>query len=311
MKKYAFGVDIGGTTVKMGLFNMNGEVLEVWEIPTVTEDKGSRILPDIAKSIRGKITEKNLSDDEIAGVGIGAPGAVDGEGVVHQAVNLGWTRFNLKEELHSMVKLPVKAGNDANVAALGEAWRGGGKGHDNMLLVTLGTGVGGGIINEGKILSGSTGSGGEIGHIHLVDGEPDECGCGNHGCFEQYASATGAVRIGRRVLAASQKESVLRGKDFSCKDIFDAAKAGDALAVEIAKQYGEYLGKGLAIVASVINPEIIVLGGGVSRCGDMLFDLLKPSFEKYVFSGCRDAKFALAKLGNDAGIYGAAKMVIE
>ena len=311
MKKYAFGVDIGGTTVKMGLFNMNGEVLEVWEIPTVTEDKGSRILPDIAKSIRGKIAEKNLSDDEISGVGIGAPGAVDGEGVVHQAVNLGWTRFNLKEELHSMVKLPVKAGNDANVAALGEAWRGGGKGYANMLLVTLGTGVGGGIINEGKILSGSTGSGGEIGHIHLVDGEPDACGCGNHGCFEQYASATGAVRIGRRVLSASQKESVLRGKDFSCKDIFDAAKAGDALATEIAKQYGEYLGKGLAIVASVINPEIIVLGGGVSRCGDMLFDLLKPSFEKYVFSGCRDAKFALAELGNDAGIYGAAKMVIE
>ena len=311
MKKYAFGVDIGGTTVKMGLFNMSGEVEQVWEIPTRTENKGSMILSDIAKSIRGKITEEGLSDDEIAGVGIGAPGAVDGEGVVHQAVNLGWTRFNLKEELHDLVKLPVKAGNDANVAALGEAWKGGGQGYDNMLLVTLGTGVGGGIINDGKILSGATGSGGEIGHIHLQDEEPDECGCGNHGCFEQYASATGVVRIAGRVLAATENDSVLRGKNYTSKDIFDAAKAGDSVAIEITKQYGDYLGKGLAVVASVINPEIIVLGGGVSKCGEMLFDLLKPSFEKYVFSGCGGAKFALAKLGNDAGIYGAAKMVIE
>ena len=311
MKKFAFGVDIGGTTVKMGLFNMSGEVEQVWEIPTRTENKGSMILSDIAKSIRGKITEAGLSDVEIAGVGIGAPGAVDGEGVVHQAVNLGWTRFNLKEELHDLVKLPVKAGNDANVAALGEAWKGGGQGYDNMLLVTLGTGVGGGIINDGKILSGATGSGGEIGHIHLQDDEPDECGCGNHGCFEQYASATGVVRIAGRVLAATDKDSILRGKEYTSKDIFDAAKAGDSVAIEITKQYGDYLGKGLAVVASVINPEIIVLGGGVSKCGEMLFDLLKPSFEKYVFSGCRSAKFALAKLGNDAGIYGAAKMVIE
>ena len=311
MKKYAFGVDIGGTTVKMGLFNMSGEVEQVWEIPTRTENKGSMILSDIAKSIRGKITEEGLSDDEIAGVGIGAPGAVDGEGVVHQAVNLGWTRFNLKEELHDLVKLPVKAGNDANVAALGEAWKGGGQGYDNMLLVTLGTGVGGGIINDGKILSGATGSGGEIGHIHLQDEEPDECGCGNHGCFEQYASATGVVRIAGRVLAATDKDSTLHGKEYTSKDIFDAAKAGDGVAIEITKQYGDYLGKGLAVVASVINPEIIVLGGGVSKCGEMLFDLLKPSFEKYVFSGCGGVKFALAKLGNDAGIYGAAKMVIE
>ena len=219
MKKYAFGVDIGGTTVKMGLFNMSGEVEQVWEIPTRTENKGSMILSDIAKSIRGKITEAGLSDDEIAGVGIGAPGAVDGEGVVHQAVNLGWTRFNLKEELHDLVKLPVKAGNDANVAALGEAWKGGGKGYDNMLLVTLGTGVGGGIINDGKILSGATGSGGEIGHIHLQDEEPDECGCGNHGCFEQYASATGVVRIAGRVLAATDKDSTLHGKEYTSKDI--------------------------------------------------------------------------------------------
>nr|WP_330369729.1 ROK family protein [Butyrivibrio sp. FCS014] len=196
---------------------------------------------------------------------MGVPGAVNADGVCHQAVNLGWEKVNVVNELHSKLKLPVKAGNDANVAALGEAWKGGGQGYPNMLLVTLGTGVGGGIIVEGKILNGAKGSGGEIGHLHLVDDEPETCGCGNHGCFEMYASATGAVRIAKRVLAKTDEDSVLRGKDFECRDIFDAAKAGDKVAKEIADQYGYYLGKGIAAVASVVNPEIIVLGGGVFK----------------------------------------------
>ena len=219
--------------------------------------------------------------------------------------------MNVVNELHSKLKLPVKAGNDANVAALGESWKGGGQGYRNMLLVTLGTGVGGGIIIEGKILAGAKGAGGEIGHIHLVDDEPDSCGCGKHGCFEQFASATGAVRLAKRVLESSTEDSVLRGKDFECKDIFDGYKAGDALCKKAAEQYGYYLGKGIAAVATVVNPEIIVIGGGVSKAGDVLFDLLMPSFKKYVFPGCADAKFALAKLGNDAGVFGAAKMLID
>ncbi|WP_035778389.1 ROK family glucokinase [Butyrivibrio sp. MC2013] len=309
--RYAFGVDIGGTTVKLGLLTQDGNILDSWEIPTRTEDGGVNILPDIAASIRAKIAEKNLNDNDIAGVGVGAPGAVDDKGVVHQAVNLGWGRFSLKEELHAMVKLPVMAGNDANVAALGECWKGGGRGHKNMLMVTLGTGVGGGVIVNGKIVNGVTGSGGEIGHMHLVDGEEEACGCGNHGCFEQYASATGAVLLANRVLAASDKDSVLRHTEISAKNIFDAAKDGDELACEIAKQYGYYLGKGLALCASVLNPEVIVLGGGVSKCGSMLFDLLKPSFEEFVFKGCKDTPFALAELGNEAGICGAARMVID
>ncbi|MCR5101936.1 MAG: ROK family glucokinase [Butyrivibrio sp.] len=310
--KYVFGVDLGGTTVKIGLLDIYGNMQDVWEIPTRKGDGGSHILPDIAEAIRGKMTEKNIEDSEVAGVGIGVPGAVDSNGNVLQAVNLGWEKFNLKEEFHSMVKLPVKAGNDANVAALGECWKGGGKGYSNMLMATLGTGVGGGIIIDGRILNGATGSGGEIGHIHLQDGENDVCGCGNHGCFEQYASATGAVRIAKRVLEKSDAESRLRDlEEITAKDIFDLAKEGDELAVEATKIYGDYLGRGLAAVASTINPEIIVLGGGVSKCGEILFDLLKPSFEKYVFSGCKDCKFALAELGNDAGIYGAAKMFID
>lgn len=311
MARYVFGVDVGGTTAKIGLLTETGEKLDFWEIPTRTENNGEYILSDIAEAIRNKMKEKSIEDTEVVGAGIGVPGAVNADGLCYQAVNLGWTKINVVNELHSKLKLPVKAGNDANVAALGEAWKGGGQGYKNMLLVTLGTGVGGGIINEGKILAGAKGSGGEIGHIHLVDDEPDACGCGHHGCFEQYASATGAVRLAKRALAASSEDSVLRTIDnFQCKDIFDAAKNGDKLAKEIADQYGYYLGKGIAATASVVNPEIIVLGGGVSKAGDMLFDLLKPSFEKYAFSGCQDVKFALAKLGNDAGVYGAAKMLL-
>ncbi len=310
MARYVFGADVGGTTVKIGLLTETGEKVDFWEIPTRTEDHGSQIIPDIAESIRAKMKERGIEDTQVVGAGVGVPGAVNADGVCYQAVNLGWEKVNVVNELHSKLKLPVKAGNDANVAALGEAWKGGGQGYKNLCLVTLGTGVGGGIIVEGNLLSGAKGSGGEIGHIHLVDDEPETCGCGNHGCFEMYASATGAVRIAKRVLAATTEDSVLRGKDFECRDIFDAAKSGDKLAVKAAEQYGYYLGKGIAAVASVVNPEIIVLGGGVSKAGEMLFDLLMPSFKKYVFSGCSNAKFALAKLGNDAGVYGAAKLLL-
>ena len=310
MARYVFGADIGGTTAKIGLLTETGEKVDFWEVPTRTDNGGEFVLTDVAEAIRAKINEKNINDADVVGVGVGVPGAVNVDGLCYQAVNLGWENRAVVNELHSKVKLPVKAGNDANVAALGESWKGGGQGYQNMLLVTLGTGVGGGIINEGKILNGAKGSGGEIGHIHLVDDEPDTCGCGKHGCFEQYASATGAVRIAKRILAETTEDSVLRSGAFECKDIFDAAKKGDAVATRIAERYGYYLGKGIAITASVVNPEIIVLGGGVSKAGEMLFDLLKPSFEEFVFPGCKDVKFALAKLGNDAGVYGAAKMLL-
>ncbi len=311
IEKYVFGVDIGGTTVKIGLLDMDGHKIEVWEIPTRTENNGEKVLPDIAEAIRKKMEERNIKDSQVVGVGAGAPGPFGSDGTIFKAVNLGWSEFNMKDELHDLVKIPVKCGNDANVAALGEYWMGGGQGYKDMLMVTLGTGVGGGIIHDGKIFNGATGAGGEIGHIHLVDDEPNQCGCGNHGCLEQYASATGAVLVMTRVLEERSEDSVLRGKDFQCKDIFDAAKNGDELAKEALRRYGEYLGKGLAMIASTINPEIIVFGGGVSKAGDILFDLVRASFEKYVFPGAKRTKFALAKLGNDAGIYGAAKLVLD
>ena len=312
MASHVFGVDVGGTTVKMGLFDIDGNVLDKWEIPTRTEDNGKNILPDIAASIEAKIAEKNITKENVAGVGVGVPGPVDGDGVVHKAVNLGWGQFNMKQELTNLLGgMRVEGGNDANVAALGEMWKGGGQGHKNLVAVTLGTGVGGGIIINGEIMTGATGAGGEIGHIHVEDNETESCGCGNYGCLEEYASATGITRLAGRALQASDKDSVLRKGEVSAKTVFDAVKAGDELAIEVAEKFGDYLGKGLGVIAGVINPEIFVIGGGVSKAGEVLFDYIKPPFEKTVFHGSRDTIFALATLGNDAGIYGAAKMVLD
>ena len=311
MKKYCFGIDVGGTTVKCGLFTIEGVVLDKWEIPTRKEDNGDHIIADIAESIKEKMSANSIDRMDVVGVGIGVPGPVKEDGTVLLAANLGWGKRNIAMELGELLRVPVMAGNDANVAALGELWRGGGRGYKNMVAVTLGTGVGGGIIIGGKIVSGSTGAGGEIGHIHLEDEEPAACGCGGHGCLEQYASATGVVGIAKKKLAFSDTASVLRDKEITAKDIWDAVKEGDELAIEVAKVYGEYLGKGLAAVANVVNPDIFVIGGGVSKAGEVLIDYMKPYFEKYVFPGAKNAKFALAVLGNDAGIYGAAKLVLD
>lgn len=312
MSKYAFGVDVGGTTVKLGLFDKEGNILDKWEIPTNKANKGEAILPDIAKSILAKMDEKGIKEEDLAGIGLGAPGAVDDNGtLVGGAVNIGWEPFNIPDAIHAYINVPVKAANDANAAAFGEMWQGGGKGYNNMVAVTLGTGVGGGIIINGRLLSGATGAGGEIGHIHMNDNETEECGCKNKGCLEQYASATGIVRLARRRLAEDDKPSVLRGEELSAKAVFDAVKAGDEVAIEIANRFGEYLGKGLAIVAGVVNPEIFVIGGGVSKAGDILLSFVEPVFQKYAFQQCRGAKFALAKLGNDAGIFGAAGLILR
>jgi glucokinase len=310
MGKYVFGVDVGGTTVKLGLFDIEGNLLDKWEIPTRKENGGELILADTAESIK----EKDMLKKDVVGVGLGAPGPIDGEGTVYGAVNLGWGTFSIRDTLAELLDLPVKAGNDANVAALGEMWKGGGQGCKNLIAVTLGTGVGGGIIVNGEILTGAVGAGGEIGHMHVEDNETERCGCGNTGCLEEYASATGVVRLARRALRSCEDPSVLRNvpeEKLSAKKVFDAVKDGDDLAVKIAEQFGEYLGKGLGVVASIINPEVIVIGGGVSKAGKILFEYISPYFYKTVFRGSSDVKFALATLGNDAGIYGAARLVLE
>lgn len=310
MKTYGFGVDIGGTTVKIGLFNIDGTMLEKWEIPTNTADGGAAILDDVAASVLGKIAEKGIDKEEILGIGLGVPGPVDSTGVVHKCVNLGWGVFNVEEALSEKTGLMVKAGNDANVAALGEAWQGGGKGYQNVVMVTLGTGVGGGIILNGKILPGTNGAAGEIGHIHVDDEEEECCGCGNKGCLEQYASATGIVRMAKKKLASETRQTVLTEKNpMTSKDIFDAAKEGDVVAEELVEQLCNVLGTTLARVSCVVDPEVFVIGGGVSKAGEILTEGVAKYYDINAFHASRNCKITLAKLGNDAGMYGSMKQL--
>ena len=310
--KYGFGVDLGGTTVKIAYFDENGTLLSKWEIPTVTTGGGQQILPDIAASIQQYIRENHVDPAEIIGVGIGVPGPVDGQGVVNKCINLGWGVFNIAQELSRLTGFPVKAGNDANVAALGEFWKGGGQGCRNMVFATLGTGVGGGIVIDGKLLYGAHGSGGEIGHMVLNREETERCGCGKRGCVEQYCSATGIVRMAYKHLAATDAFSSLRIlESITCKDIFDAGKAGDAVAQQILETYYSLLGEFLADLCCVVNPEAVVLGGGVSKAGQVLIDGTRPHFLKHVFHAASNVSFHLASLGNDAGAYGAFKLVLD
>ena len=309
--KYGFGIDLGGTTVKIAYFDETGKMLDKWEIPTVKDNGGAQILPDIAASIKQYMEKNAIAADSILGLGIGVPGPVDSKGVVNKCVNLGWGVFNITKELSDLTGFPVKAGNDANVAALGEFWKGGGQDCDNMIFATLGTGVGGGIIIEGKLLHGAHGAGAEIGHMVLNRNETEKCGCGKRGCVEQYCSATGIVMLAKRHLAAVDADSTLRAlENMTCKDIFDAGKAGDKVALEILDQYYALLGEFLGTLCSVIDPEIVVLGGGVSKAGDILLRGVEPYFRKYVFHGVT-AKFSLASLGNDAGAYGAFKLAVD
>ena len=310
--RYGFGVDLGGTTVKIAYFDENGTMLNKWEIPTVTENDGQEILPDIAASIRQFIDQKDIDRSTIIGVCIGGPGPVDGKGVVNKCVNLGWGVFNIAEDLSNLLGFPVKAGNDANVAALGEYWKGGGKGAENMIFATLGTGVGGGIVIGGRLLHGAHGSGAEIGHLVLNRDETEKCGCGKRGCVEQYCSATGIVRMAKRYFEANDVDSSLKAiENMTCKDIFDCGKAGDELAGRVLDQYYDYLGESLANLCDVVDPEAVVLGGGVSKAGQMLLDGVRPYFDRYIFHAARGARFALASLGNDAGAYGAFKLALD
>ena len=310
--KYCFGVDIGGTTIKLGLFTDQGELCDHWEIPTRNQEGGKNILSDVAASIQDKVIEKRLQTKEIIGIGMGVPGPVDQVGIVHNCVNLGWGEFHVAKEMESLLGIPVSVGNDANVAALGEAWQGGGKGYDNVVMVTLGTGVGGGIILGGQMIAGTKGAAGEIGHLLVNYNEIDCCNCGKKGCLEQYASATGIVKEAKRLLASSDQTSKLREADsLSAKLIFDYAKEGDSLANELVHELCRYLGIALAHVATVVDPQVFVIGGGVSKAGTVLTELTAKTYNECVMPPLRNREFRLATLGNKAGIYGAAKLALQ
>ncbi len=312
MKRYAFGVDIGGTTVKMGFFKTDGTLLDTWEITTRTQENGKFILSDIAESIKNKIEEKQISNLDIEGIGMGVPGPIGQDGTVFKCVNLGWGIFNVEQEMQKLSGFKVKAGNDANVAALGEMWQGGGKGCKNMVMVTLGTGVGGGIIVNEQILPGVNGAAGEIGHLPMRDNETESCGCGKKGCLEQYASATGIVRMTKKYLAENPDvDSCLRTMNYTAKEICDAAKDGDRAALTMVDETGIMLGKALASIACVVNPEAFVIGGGMAKAGEILLRAIRKHYTEYAFHAARDTAFRQAELGNNAGIYGGVRLVLS
>ncbi|MDF2944620.1 MAG: hypothetical protein K0S01_3478 [Herbinix sp.] len=311
MEKVCFGIDIGGTAVKVGLFNAEGTLLNKWDFATKKTGNGKDILKDSAEFIKDKIKELHLEEDSIVGVGVGIPGPVKDNGEVLELANLGLGHFNIEEEMRTLTGLKVKAGNDANSAALGEYWMGGGKGYRNLVLVTLGTGVGGGIILNGTVLAGSNGAAGEIGHVLVNEDETNTCGCGKKGCLEQYASATGIVRLAKNILSETTEASALRDKEeISAKTVFDCANNGDKLALEVVEKACRYLGIALSHIGQIIDPEAFVIGGGVSKAGEILTETVKKYYNDNVMNALKNKEFKLATLGNDAGIYGAAKLIL-
>ena len=311
MKKWCLGIDIGGTSVKFGLFDMEGMLLKKWSIPTRTQESGKNILEDIAISLEKKLKIWGFEREQIAGAGLGVPGLVMEDGTVLHAENLGWDRVAVAEELKKLTGIQIKVENDANLAALGEIWKGSGKNCHSMLFVTLGTGIGCGIVIDDKILSGVSGAAGEIGHMHVEDHMKKQCNCGKYGCLEQFASATGICWLGNQIMENSSEDSALRGQEISARIVFDAVRNQDLLAVQIAEKFGYYLGKALAASACIINPERIVIGGGVSRAGNIILDYVEKYYYKYAYPPCENVEFRLASLGSEAGIYGGARLISQ
>lgn len=307
--RYGFGIDLGGTTVKLAFFEENGTCLNKWEIPTVKENNGQQILPDIAASVAEYLEKNQISREDVLGIGIGVPGPADPQGIVFGCINLGWGEIDVPKELGALTGLSVACGNDATMAALGECWQGAGS--ENMIFITLGTGVGGGIVCGGKIVAGVHGAGGEIGHIPLCPEETIPCNCGKYGCAEQYLSATGIVRLAREALALPHEASVLDSGELSAKSIFDAGRENDPLALAVLDRYFDLMGRFLGIICCIVDPDVVVLGGGVSKAGQMLLDGALEPMKKYAFAPCRTTRLALATLGNDAGIYGAFKLALQ
>ena len=311
--KYCFGIDIGGTTVKIGLVAENGEIVTRWEIPTRKGSDPAGLLEDVKVSLANCMAEREIEKADILGIGMAAPGPVTEDGVLHGCVNIGWGDVDLDDLAEDVIGIsPVRIGNDARVVALGEAAYGAGKNAESMLMVTLGTGVGGGVVLDGKILMGMSGVAGEIGHMTIDPYETETCGCGKKGCLEQYASATGMVRAAERFLKEKDMDSVLRQKEaVSAKDLWDAAKGGDELANEIVNFVCDRLGSALANAIYLVDTEMIVIGGGVCAAGQFLLDKVENAYNGKVFAHSRNKKFALAKLGNDAGIMGAAALILS
>lgn len=310
MKHYLIGIDLGGTSCKFGLFDRLGRLHDKWNIPTNREENGRFILGDISDSLMNKLKEKEISLIEIDGIGLGVPGPVTGDCFVSLCANLGWRNKQVKEELEALIECPVKVANDANLAALGEMWQGSASGYQDLVMITLGTGVGGSVIVKGQMISGSFGAAGEIGHMSIVSDETKTCGCGKRGCLEQAASATGIMKEVKRLLEQEDIPSLLRNYDkITAKQILDAAKKGDGVAMQALERACRYLGTAMACITAILDPQIYLLGGGVALAGQIVIDLVKKHYDTKVMNTSKTTEIKLATLGNDAGIYGAAYFI--
>ncbi|TFJ93673.1 ROK family glucokinase [Lentibacillus salicampi] len=314
MEKSIIGVDVGGTTIKIGIIDNSGNILDKWEITTDRANSGALIVSDIWKSISQKLDQHNMTKETVEGIGIGAPGFIDSaSGYVFEAVNIGWKDMSLSDDLQAISELPVFVANDANAAVLGENWKGAGGNVKNLVALTLGTGVGGGIIANGNILNGENGMAGEIGHT-TVDPGGVLCNCGRKGCLETIASATGMTRQAMAKME-HHPESLLASRyqasgSITAKDIFELAHEGDVSCKEIIAYTADVLGLAIANAATIINPSKVLIGGGVSRAGEQFIQLIEAAFHRYALFRVSDiCEVKAAQLGNDAGIIGAAFLV--
>lgn len=317
MTKKILGIDLGGTSVKFAILTQNGEIQQKWSIGTNILDNGTHIVPDIIESIQHRMALYGMTADDFLGIGMGSPGAVHrGNGTVYGAYNLNWKQIvEVKEPIEEATGLPFFIDNDANVAALGEKWQGAGADDDNVVFVTLGTGVGGGVIANGQLVHGVADSGGEIGHITVDPKHGFDCTCGKKGCLETIASASGVLNLTRKFSeeyagASELKQRVDDGAEITSKEVFDLAKQGDDLAEMVVEEFAYYLGLACSHLGNILNPKFIVIGGGVSNAGEFLIEKVRNNFSEFSFPNVRETThIKIAELGNDAGVIGASYLV--
>lgn len=313
MKDFIIGVDIGGTTIKVGLVNLKGEIIHKWEMKTNTDNFGSSIVDELSASLQSELLNRKVTDN-IIGVGVGVPGFIDGNtGIVYEAVNIGWKHLELSKLLSEKIGYPVFIENDANTAVLGENWLGAGNNAKNVIAITLGTGVGSGIIANGQIISGEWGAAGEIGHM-IIQPNGYKCNCGRKGCLETIASATGIVREANKYIVNKPNSELAnyyyQKEAISAEDIFYLATKGDVDCLEIIKQMTDVLGLAIANIAVILNPTKVIIGGGVSKAGELLRQPIEKAFINYALPRVSEnCQIEIAQLGNDAGIIGAALLV--
>lgn len=307
-----YGVDLGGTSVKLGCFDEKGVLLGKWKIPTDRTENGKNILSDIADTITADRQARGFSPGDVLGIGIGIPGVVKNGVLTEKCVNLGgWGGFDAGARLAEKTGVLVRCVNDANAALLGEQWKGAARGISDVVFFTLGTGVGGAALIGGRLREGHTGSAGEFGHIAVREGESRTCGCGGHGCLEQYASSQGLSWLYRRALSRAGREVPPKKTKIAVRTIFSAAKKGDAAALEAVGEFAKFLGRGLAIVGCAYDPQLFLIGGGLSGAGELLFSRVRAAYRQYAFLRMKDTPIRQAALGNDAGIWGAARLILE